>query len=199
VYTFDGPNRLIIMDSGTTTYDCKDVYSRWKDWVKTSDNAKYAQALDVLGGNPIDPVEGTTIPFFLFLINGWYCRPQEASHTLKVTNGILIGDGGAEPFLDTLGAYTVKINYQQPVQAIGVSTAYVTAIVAALFTQDMSAVTGENPRSLLNAIRKLMNKVALNDLGDTLTVYKEDDATPAYMQSVVTDQNQKPIKSVDTV
>jgi len=184
------------MDAGTDTFDCKDVYSRWKDWLKMPGNAKYARAFDVLGGNPIDPVEGTTIPFFAFLINGWSSRPQEADHTLKVTNGILIGEGGADPFLDTLGVYTVRINYQQPVQAIGVSTAYVVDIVAALLTADLGSVTGESPRSLLNAVRKLMNRVK-ND-GNTLTIYKEDDATPAYTQAITGDSEAVPITELDT-
>ena len=50
-------------------------------------------------------------------------RPQEASGTtLNVINGVLVGEAGADPFVDTVGAYTVRINYEQPVQAITVST-----------------------------------------------------------------------------
>ena len=56
------------------------------------------------------------------MVNGWKISPYEADHTLSVTGGILLVDGGGDPFNDTIGDYVVRINYQQPVQAITVST-----------------------------------------------------------------------------
>ena len=120
--TFDGPNKLIILTTGTTEYDVKDIYSRWKDWVLLSDNSKFTEAFASVGGDPIDPIAGTFIPAYTFLLNGWRVRPQEASHTLSVVNGILLVDGGGDPFVNTLGSFVVRINYQQPVQAITVAT-----------------------------------------------------------------------------
>jgi hypothetical protein len=93
------------------------------DWVVTSDNSKYLPAFIEVGGDDIDPSAGTKIPVFAFLINGWRIKPQEADHTLAVTDGILLVDGGGDPFVDTAGDYVVRINYQQPVQAISFSTA----------------------------------------------------------------------------
>lgn len=66
----------------------------------------------------------------------------------------------------------------------------------ALLKRDWTAVTGEAARSLLNAGRKLMNKVGIS--GGTLTVYKEDDATAAYTQTITQDASQAPIQSLDT-
>ena len=62
------------------------------------------------------------IPAFTALINGWKVRPDEADHTLSVVNGILYVEGGGDPFVDTLGAYTVRINYAQPVEVLAIST-----------------------------------------------------------------------------
>lgn len=120
--TFDGPNKLIILTTGTTEYDVKDIYSRWKEWVQLSDNSKFLEAFASVGGDTIDAVAGTFIPAYTFLLNGWRIRPQEASHTLAVTNGILLVDGGGDPFVNTTGSFIVRINYQQPVQAITVAT-----------------------------------------------------------------------------
>jgi hypothetical protein len=78
--------------------------------------------MEQVGGNDIDIGAGTAIPIYIFLKDGWKVRPKEADHTLAVTAGILLVDGGGDPFLDTTGAYTVRVNYQQPVQAITVST-----------------------------------------------------------------------------
>lgn len=120
-FTFDGPNKRIICDSGTTVLDVVDLYSRWKDWVLAG-NAQYAEAFKATGGDPIDATAGTFIPAYAFLANGWRVRPQEANHTLNVTGGILLVDGGGEPFVNTVGTFQVNVRYSQPVQAIAVST-----------------------------------------------------------------------------
>lgn len=98
----------------------RDVYSRWVDWVAV--NSQWVAAFEPVGGNDIDASAGTSIPIYGFLVNGWRIRPQESSHTLKVTDGVLLVSGGGDPFLDTIGSHNVRINYQQPVQAITVAT-----------------------------------------------------------------------------
>ncbi|MGL4233512.1 MAG: hypothetical protein ACRCWJ_19255 [Casimicrobium sp.] len=120
-YTFDGVNKRIVI-SAQTTMSVRDVYARWADWYATADNSKYLPAFSTLGGDDIDPGAGTTVPIYAFLVNGWRIRPQESNHTLTVNDGILLVQGGGDPFLNTLGSFVVRINYQQPVQAITVST-----------------------------------------------------------------------------
>ena len=70
-------------------------------------------------------------------------------------------------------------------------------IADALLKRDMSAVTGEAARSFLNAIRKLMNKWSIS--GSTLTVFKEDDLTAAYTQTITATAGADPITALDTV
>lgn len=65
----------------------------------------------------------------------------------------------------------------------------------ALLKRDWTAVTGEAARSVLNALRKLRNKVSYDGAG-TLSIKKEDDTTDAYTQSVTQDSNQNPFKEV---
>lgn len=120
-YTFDGPNKRIII-SAQTSMGVRDVYSRWAEWFATGDNAKYLPAFDIVGGQEIDASAGTSVPIYAYLTNGWRVRPQESSHTLNVFDGVLLVDGGGDPFVNTLGNYVVRINYQQPVQAITVAT-----------------------------------------------------------------------------
>jgi hypothetical protein len=120
--SFDGPTKTITLSTGTTQVSVLDLWSRWVDWFLTSDNSKYLPAFKQVGGDDIDPVSGTTVPIYAFLMNGWRISPQEANHTLSVQDGILLVDGGGDPFNNTEGAYTVRINYQQPVQAITVAS-----------------------------------------------------------------------------
>ena len=117
--TFDGPNKLVILS--TTALDLQVLWSDWKDWLLAG-NAGYARAFDTVGGEPIDQAAGTMVPLYLFVLNGWKIRPMESDHTLYVTNGTLVVSGGGDPFVSTLGDYTVRVVYRQPVQAIGYST-----------------------------------------------------------------------------
>ena len=120
--SFDGSNKIITLSTGTTQLGVRDLWSRWLDWIATSDNSKYPAAFDFVGGNDIDVTAGTTVPIYLFMKNGWRIRPQEANHTLKVFDGILLEESGNDPFINTIGSFVVRINYSQPVQAITVST-----------------------------------------------------------------------------
>lgn len=113
-------SELIIMDTGAVEYDVQGIYSLWKDELRLSSNTQYQFAFSIVGGNSTGG--SNSIPYYTFLTNGWKVRPDEADHTLDVTNGVLLVSGGGDPFVDTVGAYTVRINYQQPVQAIAVST-----------------------------------------------------------------------------
>jgi hypothetical protein len=121
-YSIDGPTKVITLTAGTTSFSVRDLWSRWTDWFLTSDNSKYLPAMRNAGGDDIDLSEGTSIPIYVFLTNGWRIKPQEANHTLKVQDGILVVDGGGDPFINTTGSFIVRINYQQPVQAITVAT-----------------------------------------------------------------------------
>lgn len=100
----------------------RELWSRYVDWYLTGDNSKFLPAFEIVGGNDIDLAAGTSIPIFAFLKNGWRIKPQETHHTLVVNEGVLLVEGGGDPFNNTSGAYTVRINYQQPVQAIAFST-----------------------------------------------------------------------------
>lgn len=156
--TFDASSKHLVLSSGTTVLDVKDAYSRWKDWVITNPN--YDPVFISVGGNSIDQSAGTAIPFYGFLTNGWRVKPQEADHTLSVTNGILLVDGGGDPFVNTNGAYTVRVNYQQPVQAIAFNSEGGSGVTAEQISQAVWAEILESSYSAKDII-KLMAAVNL--------------------------------------
>lgn len=119
--TFNGSTKVVTLPSSTTTMSVLALWSRWVDWLTTTSNMKYATAMSQVGGQTIDGVAGTSIPKYIFMENSWQVQPNSADHTLAVTAGIILVNGGGDPFLNSTG-YTVKINYQQPVQAITVTT-----------------------------------------------------------------------------
>lgn len=120
-YTFDGPNKLIILPPGMTTLDVKDVYSRWKEWAGSSNNLCFLPFFDVVGGNPT--TGNNSISSYYYLINGAKIRPYEGNHTLTV-DGILIGENDSDPFTNTIGTYRVRIVQVVPMQA---ETVYVSS------------------------------------------------------------------------
>jgi len=187
--SFNGLTKVITLTTGTTSLSVRQLWSRWVDWFLTSDNSKYLPAFSQVGGNDIDPIVGTAIPIYAFLMNGWKLKPQEANHTVTISDGILLVDGGGDPFNNTDGAYTVRINYQQPVQAITVATGggvtpptpeeIATAVWESLlinhtnvntFGKSLSDMSYET--SIITAILK--NKMITDPLTGVMTIYAED-------------------------
>ena len=70
-----------------------------------------------------------------------------------------------------------------------------TSIAEALLKLDLSTVTGEAARSVLNAVRFLRNKWSIS--GTTLTVTKEDDTTSAWTSALTTSAVAEPITASD--
>lgn len=113
--TFDGPNKLILVNSGTSDINVeRDIYSDWKEWMTLRDNAKYVQALRGAGGDDISATESIGGQFFL--LNGWRVRTWEGDHTLDVNENLRIDQGDPDiltkptAFVPVLGEHNILIN-----------------------------------------------------------------------------------------
>ena len=92
--TFDGVNKLILVNPGVTTLDVKtDLYSDWKEWVRNEDYLKFLPPFSTVGGEPI--VGGQSLDVTYFLINGWKIKPYYGSYTLNVIGNLFDVDGGS--------------------------------------------------------------------------------------------------------
>jgi len=136
--TFNGSTKRITLPSGTVSLDLVALYSQWKQWVLAG-NAECLLAFATVGG------EITEIPLYLFMLNGWLIVPQSADHVLTVTNGVLVGQGSADPFTDPVGSYKIRINRQTPGIAIGYSTSGVTGPTAADIAAAVLAAAQASP------------------------------------------------------
>lgn len=115
--TFDPSTKRIVLDS--TYVEVQDIYSRWKEWVQTGDNAKYLPAFRSIGG---DSLGGSLyVSLYCFLLNGWRIRPMESNHTLVIHGNISV-DGGGDPVVQTLGSYRVLVQYTVPERAQAIAT-----------------------------------------------------------------------------
>lgn len=182
--TFDGLNRLIICNTGTTQLDVsKDLYSAWKDWASIGDNIKYPRAFRVVGGDPT--VGGNSISGYFFLMNGWRVRPQEANHSLTV-DGILLVDGGGEPFVNTLGTYNVRINMVTPMQAETVETG-----ISGLTTEESDKLMGTPESSDIWSYdnRSLTEKTGFEISGTKTTLDDLNDISDSGIAGAVWDED----------
>jgi hypothetical protein len=114
--TFDGPNLVITLPSGVTDIDVQvDLYSDWKEWYKTGDNAKYPIAFTTSGGDPLTP--GVTAGAYYFLQNqhGWRIRPPEEDITIFLDGNLAPADTDDPMFTITIGNFNTQIIGLQPI------------------------------------------------------------------------------------
>ena len=92
--TFDGINKLILINEGETELDVQtDLYSDWKEWVRTDTNLKYLPPFNTVGGEPT--VAGQRLDVTYFLINGWKIKPYIGTYDLNLIGNIFDVDGGS--------------------------------------------------------------------------------------------------------
>ncbi len=111
-FEFYPVQRIIQIKDGVTEVDVTDLYSRWKDWAIL--NPQWLNAFRVVGGDPT--IGANRISPYYFLSNGWRLKPSEANQTLQVS-GILLVDGGGDPYLNTDGTFNVRIVATVPLEA----------------------------------------------------------------------------------
>jgi len=92
--TFDGINKLILVNPGETSLDVQvDLYSDWKEWARTDNNLKYLSPWSIVGGEPT--VAGQRLDVTYFLINGWKIKPYGGTYDLIIDGNIFDVDGGS--------------------------------------------------------------------------------------------------------
>lgn len=165
-YTFDGTNKLIIVDNGVTSFSVADLYSRWKDWFALSDNSKYETAFgNSVGGDNLGG--GVTLGAYYFLQNGWKIRPQEANHTLEITGNLFPIPDTANLFQPTIGSFNVQI-----------------ALRTSSLTQIALTPAAESAADIANAVwAEDIGSAASSTAGDTLNKAKSNAAVAAALSA----------------
>ena len=94
----DGQAKTIQLSADQLDYTAGFIYSRWKDWVQESDNAKFLEAFRVVGGDDLGG--GSRTPAFIFVRNdyGWRIKKPESDEEFLINGNLL----GHDPALDTL-------------------------------------------------------------------------------------------------
>jgi hypothetical protein len=108
--TFDGPNTTITLESGVTVVEAADIYSRWKEWLTTGDNAKFLPAFRVVGGDPVTASQNAGSYFFIQNQYGWRIRPPEEDIEV-IINGNFVAEDSLQPFrIPTIGSFNTSVD-----------------------------------------------------------------------------------------
>ncbi|NEP60863.1 MAG: hypothetical protein F6K31_28410 [Symploca sp. SIO2G7] len=134
--TFDGTQKLIIADIGTTLLDVQEVYSAWKEWVRT-EGIRFLPAFEAIGGQSLPG--GLFAGRTFFLTNGWKFKPQEADHRLTIVGNLYTDDGS--PVTVSVPGYTIEISLATSAQAQGVQTSGSAFSVADIWSHDSRTLT----------------------------------------------------------
>ena len=95
MFTFDGTNKLIYVDAGTTTMPASTLYTEWLAWSLLPDNTIYPIAVSKLAGENLG--YGQFQSDYYKIMNGWKIVPYNGNYTL-VVSGNLFGDAGTPIF-----------------------------------------------------------------------------------------------------
>ena len=189
--TFDGVNRLILVNHGVEDLDVQvDIYSDWKEWVQMYDNSKWLPAVSVIGG---EPIPGGKVGATFFLINGWRIKSWKGDYRLNVQGNLYTAEGD-NPFLPVSGvsvSSTVSdLNTTQVVQAPEVDAQAVwnyhtrNLSVAAGLTHEQAQQLTDTLSVLMTIVapeaiksRKLQSNKAVISTDDRLVTIYDDDGT----------------------
>ena len=162
--TFDGINRLIIINDGVTRLDVqRDIYSAWKEWLLIEENGKYLQAVNTVGGEPT--IEGQFLDVTYFLINGWKLKPQPGTYTLDIVGNIFDIDGGA--------IFTKSDNIRGVVNNININT-NTSVIVRRLDGGEVGGLT-EEERTVLFGIARDTDEIQTVQLDTRSALFNIED------------------------
>lgn len=186
--TFDGDNKLILIDPGITSVDVKrDIYSSWKEWVKVEDYAKYLPAIRSVGGDPIDITTGKYAGDIYFLMNGWRVV---VDHNVNI-NGVLYTDDGGSPFIIKQGGgvtltvsslvQTINVTPPPTVQQIRQEMDANSVKLINILSSVLAIPTTINQTDVANAVWNAVaaNHAVTGSTGSTLTQIKADTASIA--------------------
>jgi hypothetical protein len=123
---FDGATKVITLDtliSGLLSVSVQeDIYSDWKVWAATSDNLKWAQAFETIGGDPLGGTQSVAPYYFLRNDLGWRIKGEEADGIYTLEGNLFPRDPNLPLIIPTTGGYTQLINIQTSSSAIQVET-----------------------------------------------------------------------------
>lgn len=193
---FNGATTTIELESGVTSYDVADIYSRWKDWVLLSDNSKYLPAFRQVGGDPLGGGVFTAVSTFIRNDYGWTIKPPEEDIQIVLRGNLYPEDPNLSYYSPTVGGYDTVIRTDLSGVAFGVSTSGGSAPTTGEIVSAMMNESVESGLTLKEALR-LMSAVLAGKVSgggtETITFRNVGDSKNRVVAEVDTSGNRTAI------
>lgn len=174
--TFDGENKLIIINPGETDINVKrDIYSSWKEWILLRDYLKWIAACRTVGGDPT--TEGQFLGATFFTINGWRIQLSEGT----IIDGNLFSDDFDTPYVTLPGVVIAFSKVSNLIDQISPTEETLTSLaqstVNTLNTGTYDGVAFEDIMPILLAMAQ--GKI-VNSSSGVYDVYAQDNTSVLY-------------------
>jgi hypothetical protein len=188
--TFDGDNLRITLPAATPEVDAKvDLYSDWKEWLKTAANAKYPVAFDTTGGDPTTATGKVAAYYFLRNDNGWRIKPAEEDAEVTIVGNLYPRDATLPMFVETTGAFTVLLSVERDASSVvEISGSGVTAQDKLDIADEVRVELTAELAAVLEARQLLRNKRVLDPATGIETIY-DDAGIMLFTRQVFTDKD----------
>jgi hypothetical protein len=174
--TFDGENKLIIINPGETDINVKrDIYSSWKEWIQLRDYLKWIAACRTVGGDPT--TAGQFLGATFFTINGWRIQLSEGT----IIDGNLFSDDFDTPYITLPGVVIAFSKVSNLIDQIAPTEATLTSLaqstVNTLNTGTYDGVAFEDIMPILLAMAQ--GKI-VNSSSGVYDIYAQDNTSVLY-------------------
>ena len=148
-------------------------------------------------GATVTDAAGVTIAADIIAVKAETASIQSDTNDLQARVPAALVSGRMDSSVGAMAADTITASAiaTGAIDAAALAADALVAIADGILKRDMSAVSGEAARSVLNAARFLRNKWEI--AAGTLTVYKEDDTTPAWDAALTTNGSAQPVVEID--
>lgn len=165
--TFDGPNKLIIINNGESSISIQDdIYSSWKQWAILRDYLKFVPACRSVGGDPT--VEGNFLGATFFTINNWQIQISDNTNFV----GNIFSDDFASPFKTEGGVKLAQAQVSNLIDKISINTEDLIAAGIATtgdITNQTTTIQNTLPTGVINELNNTeYDGVPFGDIMDIL-------------------------------
>jgi outer membrane murein-binding lipoprotein Lpp len=176
--TFDGPNRLILVNEEVVTLDVEeDIYSNWKEWVQWRDSGKFLPAFSTTGGDPITSTESLAGTFFLE--NGWRIKPWKSrnGYILNIVGNLYTREEGGNPVIPESGV------------SISLTRSSIVTVITPENTITASDVWAYDSRTLTTSAAPTVEQIADGVWNATSSSYVTSDTTGKTLNDINTESS----------
>ena len=101
-FSFLGAEKVVLLNN-QNVFTAEDMYSEWKEWVITDDNAKYEKAFDTTGGDDVGSNQEIAPYFFLRNNSGWRIKMPAQNGELVMSGNLFPRDASQSMFIQAEG------------------------------------------------------------------------------------------------